>query len=283
MKKRNEYNLIELFRNYYKSGIPNFIGTTANSIFLGLLYKFNEMGFPESLKISNREMLHLSGIVDIRTFRNARTILANYLHNDSQPESYLIKVEINDIREYTIYYINYVTLQENYCNITVKLQESYSNITGKLQESYREISEIEKDRGEISTDLRTEPAKNALLSNTIQYNTILDHTIQDQINPNIGPTDPNSLTKNDSMISEVKNNENKGSPSIDEKGEYISVWDANFGEKKKKGKAIPRNNSELDDFNYVLGHDRQTQLILIKRWDREKQARFYDYVNENLH
>jgi hypothetical protein len=110
----NDQNLIILFRNYHKLSIPSYIGTTANSIFHGLLYKFNEMGFPESLKISNKELLHLSGIADIRTFRHARQKLLNYLHNESDTESYLIKMFANNTKEYSIYSINYVILQENY-------------------------------------------------------------------------------------------------------------------------------------------------------------------------
>lgn len=161
-----DQNLITLFRNYFKLGIPNYIGTTANSIFQGILYKFNEMGFPDSLKISNRELLTLSGISDIRTFRNARRILAQYLHDENDNESYLVRVEPNDIREYSIYYLNYVILQENYSKVTVKLQESY-----------REISEIEKDRVKNSTDLSIDPAKNASLSDTILDNTKQDHLL----------------------------------------------------------------------------------------------------------
>lgn len=159
MSEQKEYNLINLFRNYHKLSIPSYIGTTANSIFHGLLYKFNEMGFPELLKISNKELLHLSGIADIRTFRHARQKLLNYLHNESDTDSHLIKMFANGANEYSVYSINYVILQENYSNVTRKMQVG------------------DKDRANGSGDLCMQPAKNALLSDTIQDNTIQDKYI----------------------------------------------------------------------------------------------------------
>lgn len=160
----NTQNLITLFRAYHKLGIPNYVGASANAIFHGLLYKFNEMGFPSTLKISNREMLTLSGIADIRTFRNARNILATYLHNEDDPESYLINFTNNDIKEYSVYRLNYVILQEDYSKVTGILQEDYSRVPVKM-------SLPDEDRVKKATDLSNEPTKYVSLSDTIQDNT----------------------------------------------------------------------------------------------------------------
>jgi hypothetical protein len=160
-KIMNEQNLIHLFRGYYKLGIQNFIGTSAHAIFTGLLFKLNELGFPDSVKTSSREMLSLSGIIDVRTLRNARNKLTQYRHQENNPDSWLIKYIEGNIKEYGTYYINYVILQENYSNITGKLQEYYCKDAVKM-------SLGDRDRPNEKPDLCVQPAKIVSLSNTIQ-------------------------------------------------------------------------------------------------------------------
>lgn len=158
-------NLITLFRGYYRIGIHHYIGTSGHAMFTGLLYKFNELNFPDSVKISVNEMLSLSGITDVRTFRNARNKLTNYLHTKDDPESWVVKYTEGEIKEYGSYELNYVILLEYYCNITVELQESYSK----------------KSRLTTKIDPYVDPksAKNALPSNTIQEDTIQDISTTD--------------------------------------------------------------------------------------------------------
>ena len=127
-------NLITLFRGYYRIGVHHYIGISGHAMFTGLLYKFNELNFPESLKISVSEMLSLSGISDVRTFRNARKKLTNYLHNEDDPESWIVKYTEGNIKEYGSYEINYVILLEYYSKVTVELhnEDENSKVTVKL-------------------------------------------------------------------------------------------------------------------------------------------------------
>ncbi len=179
-----ERNLITLFKNYYKLGIPNFIGNSAHALFTGLLYKFNEMGFPDSLKISIREVLLLSGIADIRTLRKARDTLTNYLQNESDTDSHIAIYTEGETKDYGNYSINYVILQDNYSNIPVKKSKLY------------------EDRQNEKGDLCTQPAKNVLHSDTI-----LENTIQDYSSSPLNGTDPikeNSKNeKDDNEISAI--------------------------------------------------------------------------------
>lgn len=161
-----ERNLITLYRTYYRLGIPNFIGTSSHAIFTGLLYKFNELGFPETIKISIREMLSLSGI-DIRTFRQARKALCEYLHDADDPSSWIVKYTENEIKEYGTYTINYAFLLINYNNETKLLQSCDNNATILQQSSNIKLRD-DKIKGAVFDPIS---AKNALLSNTIQDNT----------------------------------------------------------------------------------------------------------------
>jgi len=163
----NQPNLITMFRSYYKLAIPNFIDTSSHALFTGLLYKFNELGFPPSLKISINELLSLSGISDPRTFRRARKTLSEYLHDENNPDSWIMKYQGNAVKGYGIYQINYVMLQETYSKVTVDLQEDYNEngkVTGELQECSSKNGRLLSKNDDL-------PDKNALLSNTIQYNT----------------------------------------------------------------------------------------------------------------
>jgi len=105
----------------------------------GLFYKFNELGFPDELKISIKEMLSLSALSDKRTLRKIRDLLVAYRHIENDPESWMVKYEENknsetNRNEYGTYQINYVILLELYSNNAGKLQEKSSNNAGKLQE-----------------------------------------------------------------------------------------------------------------------------------------------------
>jgi hypothetical protein len=153
-------NLISLFKNYYKLGIHHFIGNSGHAIFTGLLYKFNEMGFPENLKISIQEICTLSAL-DIRTFRNARKLLIEYRHYENDPESWIIDFE-SSVREYGIYTLNYTFLLQS-CNNFV------NNVATTLLQKNGDapISSPRKQRMS---------AKNALPSYTILNNTILNET-----------------------------------------------------------------------------------------------------------
>lgn len=176
-------NIIDLFRNYYKLDIHHFVGISAHAIMTGLLYKFNELHFPDELKISVKEILSLSGISDIRTLRNARKILTGYLHEEENKNSWILKYQENTIKEYGIYMINYVYLLESSCNITVNLLESSSKKDGLSTK--------------IAPDLLPKSAKNALPSNTIP-----DHTIRNDKNISLSPT---SLIVIDDPIDEFEN------------------------------------------------------------------------------
>jgi hypothetical protein len=156
-------NLIDLFRNYYKLGIHHFVGNSGNAIMMGLLYKFNEMGFPDELRISNHEICALSAL-DIRTFRNTRDILNNYLHIDNDPDSWIFKSNENNRREYGTYHFNYVFLLEIYSNNTANLQQTCNKIVTNLQQG----SNKKNGDAPFSTprDQRMS-AKNVLPSNTI--------------------------------------------------------------------------------------------------------------------
>jgi len=153
MKEESKRVLWKIYKAYYKLGIHYFIGNSGHAIFTGLLYKFNELGYPDELKISIQEMFALSAISDIRTLRNARNKLSAYLHEEGNPDSWIAKYHENGIKEYGTYQINFVYLQEFYSNFTEDLQESSSN-KNKLSPK-------------IEGDLLSKSAKNVLPSNTI--------------------------------------------------------------------------------------------------------------------
>lgn len=147
-------NLISIFKNYYKLGIHHFIGNSGHAIFTGLLYKFNEMGFPDELKISSQEICTISAL-DIRTFRSAIKLLVEYRHYDGDPDSWIVKYEFN-VKEYGIYSLNFTFMLQLCSNFATTLPQKNGDAP---------ISKPRKARMS---------AKNARPSNTI-----LDHTIQD--------------------------------------------------------------------------------------------------------
>ena len=208
-KRSPARNIIDLFRNYYRLDIHQFIGNSAHAIVTGLLYKFNERGFPDELKISTKEMFSLSAISDIRTLRNARNLLTSYRHEENNAKSWIIQYQENDIKEYGTYKINYVYLLEYYCNFTEKLHSNYNNDV-KLQESYSKKNGLSS---KIAPDLLPKSAKNALLSNTI-----LDHTIKDSLSV----SNIYSKEDQDSDYEIKKESESDGEPSEEEKQEYYN-------------------------------------------------------------
>ena len=127
----------------------------------GLFYKFNELGFPDKIKISNTEMCSLSAFGDTRTLNHARNDLISYLYDDDNPESWLIKYEENTIKEYGIYHFNYSVLLDVYSKSTGELQGVYSKPTAKK-------TELDQRSEAIS-------AKNVSPSNTIQEDNVQDN------------------------------------------------------------------------------------------------------------
>ena len=175
-------------------------------MFTGLLYKFNELNFPDSVKISVSEMLSLSGISDVRTFRNARNKLTNYLHTKDDTESWVVKYTEGDIKEYGDYELNYVILLEYYSNVAVDLQESYSKKS--------------RLRSKIDPYVDPKSAKNALPSNTIQ-----EDTKKDKIR--IGSVDEQSLNDKDDSDPTYSQNERAIINAINKK--CGTTWDGGMG------------------------------------------------------
>lgn len=65
-------NLINVYKNYYKLGVHQCLCANSHKLMTGLIYKFNEMRFPDDLKIANAELRYLSALKDNRTIQNAR-------------------------------------------------------------------------------------------------------------------------------------------------------------------------------------------------------------------
>ena len=103
-----KHNLITYFKAFYSLGLQTTFKADQQAIYWALLSKFNSMLYPDKLRISNKELFGLTNI-PLRTLYRHREIWNTYRHLDTL-ESWIIKYESGQTREYGIYEMNFTLL-----------------------------------------------------------------------------------------------------------------------------------------------------------------------------
>jgi hypothetical protein len=173
-------NLIYLFRGFYHLRIASDLSCQSISLFHAILYRTNELGFPERVKITNGELCESSGICK-NTLMKCRRTLQEYRY-DGQ---WLLKYQEGTTHQCGFYSINYDLLTISFYNELIVNQKA----TNSQPKGNRKST-----NGAILVD--------NLNQNQSHSNTILDHTnqtIKNQTRP-----DPLSeqLTKVEGEISQ---------------------------------------------------------------------------------
>jgi len=137
MKQSRTY--INLIRNFYQFGISSELGPLASLLFQSLLYKANELYFPETIKISSKELCSLSGNMSYHSMWQARDILKKYQFNDS----WLIQLSKGEKTKNTLaeFRINYAILLRSQNNDRIITEEPQNNdrITTDAKVNYRSV------------------------------------------------------------------------------------------------------------------------------------------------
>ncbi len=104
--QREDRNLIVMFRAFYQLNIASDLSSSCLAIFMGILYRANELGFPDDLRITNSELCaHAS--LQHSAFNKCRKTLTDYRCNNQ----WLIKYSQGTTHRCGTYKINYELLQ----------------------------------------------------------------------------------------------------------------------------------------------------------------------------
>lgn len=115
--------MINLFRGYYLSGISSELSANASCIFQALLYKANELRYPQSFTLSNMELCGLASSLSYNAMWQARELLAEYKRNGEA----IIKIAKGDSKKNksATYEINYDLIQSA---IIAQLSDNHQTI-----------------------------------------------------------------------------------------------------------------------------------------------------------
>ena len=116
---------INLMRNYYQLGISSELGPLASLLFQAILYKANELHFPETIRISSKELCSLAGDMSYHSMWQARERLSEYKYDSNT----LIGIEKGDKRKNILanFKIKYEVLLRSDNNDRITIEEPQNN------------------------------------------------------------------------------------------------------------------------------------------------------------
>jgi len=101
---------INLLKGYYLMESPSRVGAKANSLFLWLLHKANELGYPKVLSLPNSVVMSGAGLENPSALHTSRKVLLSTFFGHSKLVSYRKPVHSSQCGGYTI---NYDLLLDN--------------------------------------------------------------------------------------------------------------------------------------------------------------------------
>jgi len=176
-----KHNLIEYFKVFYLMGLQNSFPPESQCLFWALLNKFNSLLYRDNIRISNRELINLSGI-PLRSFYRHREHLITYHHDDADINSWIVKYQEGSTREFGTYQMNFHYFQTFYRFELVPNMQHDGIIDIPANELVPNMQQNCQDT-QLARSLKGSYVQNDDKFGTPSY-TILDHTIQNNISIN---------------------------------------------------------------------------------------------------
>lgn len=267
-----KHNLIEYFKSFYSMGLQHSFDTESQCLFWALLYKFNSLLYRDSIRISNNELIHLAGI-PLRSFYRHRELLIKYLHDDGDPDSWIVKYTAGSTREYGTYQINFPYLQTFVkIELVPNIQQNgiIDNTANELVPNMQQNCRLD----ELASSLKGTSLQNDDKNGTPSY-TILDKD-KDKTSSSAKTVLVQSTDNQPKNVPNVSSSQISAS-SRDASGRYRTAWDNNFGDNGNGKKPIKPPDAE-SNFEFINSRPRNEQPTLLKQLSEQKQVEFYEWV-----
>ena len=170
-----QHNLISLFRSFYQLNISSDLSTSCIALFMAILYRANELGFPDNVRITNSELSSHTGLV-LQSIDNCRKTLCQYQYEGRENNNWLIRYKTGTTHRCGTYYINYDLLDFNQ-TVGLNLDKSQGKVkTNDSKPLQQPITD--KPTETLNKTLHEDYSNCFIKPNNIH---ILDHNIEENI------------------------------------------------------------------------------------------------------